>query len=251
MSGHSKWATIKHRKGAADAKRGKLFTKVIKELTVAARMGGGDIDGNPRLRKAVNEAKAAQMPSDTISRAIKRGTGELEGQAYEEIVYEGSGPGGTLFVIDAMTDNRNRTVAELRKAFERHNGTLAAGGAAMWAFDKKGLVAVPLDAADEERLMELTMDAGAENVESDGESWQVQCSVGDLDSVATVLEKAGIRVSSAKPGYVAKTRKPLEGHDAEQVLALFEALDDHDDVQNVYGDFDISDAELQRIAGEG
>lgn len=250
MSGHSKWATIKHRKGAADAKRGKLFTKLIKELTVAARMGGGDADGNPRLRKAVNEAKGAQMPSDTIARAIKRGTGELEGESYDEIVYEGTGPGGTLYLIEAMTDNRNRTVAELRKMFERHGGALAAGGAAMWAFDKKGLVLVPRDAADEEKLMELTMDVGAENVAGEGDAWQVQCAVSDLDAVATVLEKAGIKVSSAKPGYVPKTRKPLEGDEAEKALSLVEALDDHDDAQNVYADFDVSDDELARLSAE-
>lgn len=250
MSGHSKWATIKHRKGAADAKRGKLFTKLIKELTVAARLGGGDADGNPRLRKAINEAKGAQMPSDTITRAVKRGTGELDGETYEEIVYEGTGPGGTMFLIEAMTDNRNRTVAELRKVFERHGGALAAGGAAMWAFDRKGLVTVPRAAADEERLMELTMDVGAENVEGNGDDWQVQCAVSDLDAVTTTLEKAGVKVASSKPGFVPKTKKPLAGDEAESALGLFEALDDHDDAQNVYADFDVSDEELARIAGE-
>ncbi|MBM4377194.1 MAG: YebC/PmpR family DNA-binding transcriptional regulator [Deltaproteobacteria bacterium] len=249
MSGHSKWATIKHRKGAADAKRGKLFTKLIKELTVAARMGGGDPDGNPRLRKAVNEAKGAQMPNDTISRAVKRGTGELDGETYDEIVYEGTGPGGTMFLIEAMTDNRNRTVAELRKVFERHGGTLAAGGAAMWAFERKGLVAVPQSSADEERVMELTMDAGAENVEGSGDEWQIQCAVSDIDGVSNALEKAGLKVASAKPGYVPKAKKPLLGDEAESALSLFEALDDHDDAQNVYADFDVSDDELARIAG--
>lgn len=249
MSGHSKWATIKHRKGAADAKRGKLFTKLIKELTVAARMGGGDADGNPRLRKAVNEAKGAQMPSDTISRAIKRGTGELEGESYDEIVYEGTGPGGTLFLVESMTDNRNRTVAEMRKVFERHGGILAAGGAAMWAFDKKGLIIVPREAADEEKLMELTMDVGAENVEAAGDEWQVQCAVSDIDAVSSALEKAAIKVVSAKPGYVPKTKKPLTGDEAESALSLYEALDDHDDAQNVYGDFDVSEEELTRLAG--
>lgn len=249
MSGHSKWATIKHKKGAADAKRGKLFTKLIKELTVAARMGGGDADGNPRLRKAVNEAKGAQMPSDTITRAIKRGTGELEGESYDEIVYEGTGPGGTLFVVEAMTDNRNRTVAELRKVFERHGGTLAAGGSAMWAFDKKGIVVVPGDAADEEKLMELTMDVGAENVEDAGGEWNIICSVSDIDAVSDALEKATLKVSSAKPGYVPKTKKPLEGDEAESALSLYEALDDHDDAQAVYGDFDVSEEELARLAG--
>jgi YebC/PmpR family DNA-binding regulatory protein len=248
MSGHSKWATIKHKKGAADAKRGKLFTKLIKELTVAARMGGGDINGNPRLRKAVTEAKGSQMPADTITRAIKRGTGEIEGVNYEEIVYEGTGPGGTLFVIEAMTDNRNRTVAELRKVFERHSGQLAAGGAAMWAFDKKGIVQVAKDAVDEEKLMELTMDAGAEDVSADGDNWQVLCAVSDLDSVTGALDKASIKVASSGVGYVPKNKKSVEGRDAELVLGLFESLDDHDDSQHVYADFDVPDSELARIA---
>jgi YebC/PmpR family DNA-binding regulatory protein len=248
MSGHSKWATIKHKKGAADAKRGKLFTKVIKELTVAARMGGGDPDGNPRLRKAISEAKGAQMPADTITRAVKRGTGELEGVSYEEIVYEGTGPGGTLFLIEAMTDNRNRTVAEIRKVFERHNGVLAAGGTAMWAFDRKGIVFVAKDSVDEEKLMELTMDVGAENVAADGDNWQVLCAVSDLDAVTSAVEKADIKVVSSSPGYIAKNKKVLEGRDAEMVLGLFEALDDYDDAQNTYADFDIPDSEMQRIA---
>ncbi len=248
MSGHSKWATIKHKKGAADAKRGKLFTKLIKELTVAARMGGGDPNGNPRLRKAVTEAKSSQMPNDTITRAIKRGTGEIEGVNYEEIVYEGTGPSGTLFVIEAMTDNRNRTVAELRKVFERHNGQLAAGGAAMWAFDKKGVVQVGKDAVDEEKLMEITMDAGAEDVSADGDNWQVLCATADLDAVSGALDKASIKVTSSGLGYVPKNKKSVEGRDAELLLALYEALDDHDDSQNVYADFDVSDSEMARIA---
>lgn len=250
MSGHSKWATIKHHKGVTDAKRGKLFTKVIKELTVASRLGGGDLEGNPRLRKAVQEAKAAHMPNDTIARAVKRGTGELEGESYDEIVYEGTGPGGTLFLIESMTDNRNRTVAEMRKVFERHGGVLAAGGSAMWAFDKKGVVAVALDAADEEKLMEQTMDFGAENVEAAGDQWHVHCAVSDLEAVSSALEKAGVKVVSARPGYVPKSKKALEGKDAETALSLFETLDDHDDAQHVYADFDITDEELARIADE-
>jgi YebC/PmpR family DNA-binding regulatory protein len=250
MSGHSKWATIKHKKGAADAKRGKLFTKVIKEITVAARMGGGDPDGNPRLRKAITEAKGAQMPADTITRAIKRGTGELEGVNYEEIIYEGTAPGGTLVVIEVMTDNKNRTVAELRKVFEKHNGALAAGGTAMWAFERKGIVLVSKEAADEEKLMELTMDVGAENVSADGDNWQILCAVSDIDAVTSAVEKAGVKIESSAPGYVPKNKKVLEGRDAEVVLALFEALDDHDDVQNAYADFDVSDSEMQRIAAQ-
>src|SRR3954462_3558307 len=163
MSGHSKWHTIKHKKGALDAKRGKLFTKLIKEITVAARMGGGDVEGNPRLRKEVTDAKGESMAADTIKRAIQRGSGEIEGAAYEEIIYEGTGPGGTLFLIEGMTDNRNRTVAELRKIFEKHNGQLSAAGAAMWAFDRKGLILVARDAATEDQLMEIAVGAGADD----------------------------------------------------------------------------------------
>src|SRR5689334_25081031 len=163
MSGHSKWATIKHKKGALDAKRGKLFTKLIKELTVAARMGGGDPSGNPRLRKAISDAKGQSMPNDTITRAVKRGTGELEGAAYEELLYEGTGPSGTLFLVEGMTDNKNRTVAEIRKVFEKNNGVLGAGGSAQWAFDKKGIILIPKDAANEDQLMEIAVGAGADD----------------------------------------------------------------------------------------
>ncbi|MSP24120.1 MAG: YebC/PmpR family DNA-binding transcriptional regulator [Myxococcales bacterium] len=248
MSGHSKWATIKHKKGATDAKRGKLFTKCIKELTIAARMGGGDASGNPRLRKAIADAKGAQMPSDTITRAVKRGSGELEGVNYEEILYEGTGPGGTLFIVESMTDNKNRTVAEMRKLFERHGGVLGGGGAAMWAFDRKGLVLVEKGAADEEKLMELTMDCGCENVADEGDAWRVECGVADLDAVNGAIEKAGIKVEKCTPGYVPKNKRVVEGKEAEQALALYEALDDHDDCQNAYGDFDVSDDELERIA---
>lgn len=248
MSGHSKWATIKHKKGAADAKRGKLFGKLIKEIQVAARMGGGDVDGNPRLRKAVSTAKSNQMPSDTIERAIKRGTGELEGQNFEEILYEGTGPGGILFLVEAMTDNRNRTVAELRKVFEKGGGALGGGGSCQWAFERKGLIAVLLDAADEEQLMELTMDVGGEDVSADGASWQVLCEVSDIDTVSTTLEGAGIKVESAGPGYVPKTKKQVQGREAEKLLGLFSAIDDHDDVQTCYADFDVSEEELARIA---
>ena len=175
MSGHSKWHTIKHKKGAADAKRGKLFTKLIKEIQVAARMGGGDQDANPRLRKAISDAKGQQMPNDTIDRAIKRGTGELEGTNYDECVYEGTGPGGTLWMVQALTDNRNRTVAELRKVFEKNGGNLGGEGTAGWAFDRKGVVLIPGDEVSEDRLMELAMEGGAEHYERDGDNWMVFC----------------------------------------------------------------------------
>jgi YebC/PmpR family DNA-binding regulatory protein len=248
MSGHSKWATIKHKKGAADAKRGKLFSKLIREITVAAKMGGGDPGGNPRLRKAISTAKGNQMPNDTIDRAVKRGTGELEGVAYEEILYEGTGPSGTLWLVQAMTDNRNRTVSEIRKLFEKQNGALGGGGSAAWAFERKGIVLVPASGVDEDKIMEVALEAGAENYERADESWQVLCDVSGLDAVTAALEQAGIKVDSSTPGYVPKMKKMLAGRDAERALSMFEGLDDHDDVQAVYADWDIADDEMQRIA---
>ena len=248
MSGHSKWATIKHKKGALDAKRGKLFTKLIKEITVAARIGGGDVAGNARLRKAVADAKAQSMPGDTIQRAVKRGTGELEGVAYEEVMYEGTGPCGTLFLVEAMTDNRNRTVAEIRKMFEKHNGLLGSAGTAGWAFDKRGLVTVGKEAT-EDQLMEVAVGAGADDYVNAGDEWQLTTPSDELNGVVDALEKAGIKPKSSALGYVPKVKKPLAGRDAEVALNLVEVLDDHDDVQNVYADFDIAEDELLRIHG--
>ncbi len=248
MSGHSKWATIKHKKGALDAKRGKLFTKLIKEITVAARIGGGDVAGNARLRKAVADAKAQSMPGDTIQRAVKRGTGELEGVAYEEVMYEGTGPCGTLFLVEAMTDNRNRTVAEIRKMFEKHNGLLGSAGTAGWAFDKRGLVTVGKEAT-EDQLMEVAVGAGADDYVNAGDEWQLTTPSDALNGVVDALEKAGIKPKSSALGYVPKVKKPLAGRDAEVALNLVEVLDDHDDVQNVYADFDIAEDELLRIHG--
>jgi len=250
MSGHSKWATIKHKKGATDAKRGKLFSKLIKEIQIAARIGGGDASGNPRLRKAVTDARGAQMPGDTITRAIKRGTGELEGTSYEEVVYEGTGPGGTLWLVQVLTDNRNRTVAELRKVFERHMGAIGGGGSSSWAFERKGIVEIAVDAIDEEKLMELALEAGAEHYEQDGDNWQILCDIGDLDSVSSAFENASIKMESSAPGYIPKAKKPLEGKVAEKCLSLFEMLDDHDDTQAAFADFDIGDDELQRILAQ-
>ena len=247
MSGHSKWATIKHRKGAADAKRGKLFTKLIKELTVAARMGGGDPGGNPRLRSAITDAKGQSMPSDTIARAVKRGTGELEGANYDEVLYEGSGPGGTLYLVEGMTDNRNRTVAELRKIFERNNGVLGGAGAAAWAFEKKGVLSIEKGAATEDQLMEIAVGAGADDYTDAGEEWHVTTSTDVLAAVGEALEAAGIKAKSTR-AYLPKTRKPLVGLEAEDALNLADALDDHDDVQNVFADFDVSDEEMQKLA---
>jgi YebC/PmpR family DNA-binding regulatory protein len=248
MSGHSKWATIKHKKGALDAKRGKLFTKLIKEITVAARIGGGDIGGNARLRKAVSDAKSQSMPGDTIQRAIKRGTGELEGAAYEEVTYEGTGPSGTLFLVEAMTDNRNRTVAEIRKVFEKHNGLLGSAGTAGWAFLRKGLVTVGKEAT-EDQLMEVAVGAGAEDYTDAGEEWHLTTPPEMLSAVVEALEKAGLKSKSSTLASVPKMKKPLSGRDAEVALNLAEVLDDHDDVQNVYADFDVSEEELLRIHG--
>ncbi|HRI66335.1 MAG TPA: YebC/PmpR family DNA-binding transcriptional regulator [Polyangium sp.] len=249
MSGHSKWATIKRKKGALDAKRGKLFTKLIKEITVAARMGGGNIDGNPRLRKAVTDARSQAMPADTIKRAIQRGTGELEGANYEEIVYEGTGPGGTLFIVEAMTDNKNRTVAEIRKIFEKSNGAMGSSGTAGWAFDRKGVLTLAKESATEDQLMEIAVGAGADDYTDQGEEWNVSCAVDAIDTVVKSLEDAKIAVKSSGPAYVPKNKKPTTGRDAELCLILFENLDDHDDTQNVYADFDVSDEELSKMEG--
>ena len=248
MSGHSKWATIKHKKGATDAKRGKLFTKLIKEITVAARMGGGDPSGNPRLRKAISDAKGQQMPSDLITRATKRGTGELEGASYEEIFYEGTGPGGTLFLVEAMTDNRNRTVAEIRKVFEKNNGVLGAGGTAMWAFDRKGLIGIAKSDATEDQLMEIAVGGGADDYQDLGEEWQITCEIPVLDPVVKALEDAKIKVKSYSPGFLPKNKKLVTGRDAEVAMNLADTLDDHDDVQNVYTDVDVSDEDLAKLA---
>jgi YebC/PmpR family DNA-binding regulatory protein len=249
MSGHSKWATIKHKKGAVDAKRGKLFTKLIKELTVAARMGGGDPGGNPRLRKAIADAKGQSMPNDTIQRAVKRGTGEIEGAAYEEITYEGTGPAGTLFLVEAMTDNRNRTVAEIRKIFEKHNGVLGAAGTAGWAFERKGLISLAAKDATEDQLMDIAVGAGAEDYQVAGDEWQLTTPPDALGAVVDALEKAGIKPKASSLAFLPKNKKPLAGRDAQVALNLAEVLDDHDDVQNVYADFDISDEELASLEG--
>jgi YebC/PmpR family DNA-binding regulatory protein len=248
MSGHSKWATIKHKKGALDAKRGKLFTKLIREITVAAKMGGGDPGGNPRLRKAVADAKGQSMPADTIKRAIQKGTGELEGLIYEEVLYEGTGPGGTLVAVETMTDNRNRTVAELRKIFEKHNGNLGAAGTAAWAFDRKGVITLLKEAATEDQLMDVAVGAGADDYTDMGEEWQLTTPVEVLDTVGKKLEAAKIAVKSSGIEFVAKNRKVLSGRDAEVGMNLIDAIDEHDDVQNVYSDFDISEEDLKRLS---
>jgi YebC/PmpR family DNA-binding regulatory protein len=244
MSGHSKWHTIKHKKGALDAKRGKLFTKLIKEITVAARTGGGDADANARLRKAVLDAKAGNMPNDTIDRAIKRGTGELEGVNYEEITYEGYGPGGVAVMIDAMTDNRNRTVAEIRHMFSKNGGNLASSGAVGWIFEKKGYIVVEKSAKPEDELFEIVTEAGAEDLRDDVENYEIITAPENFDVVLDAVKKAGVEPQMAEVEMVPKEYKKLEGNEARQMLKLMEALEDHDDVQKVSANFDISEADM-------
>jgi len=248
MSGHSKWATIKRKKGATDAARGRIWTKLIREVVTAARIGGGDANGNPRLRKAIIDCRAQHMPQDNIKRAVQRGTGELEGASYDEVLYEGTGPSGTLFLVEGMTDNRNRTVAELRKIFERHNGQLGGSGAAGWAFDRLGVITLEKAAATEDQLMEAAIEAGADDYRDEGETWGVYTPPADLDRVTTALEAKKLAIQSSKLMYIPKNKKPMVAREAEVCLNLVEALDEHEDVQNVYSDFDLSEEELARIA---
>ena len=244
MSGHSKWHSIKHKKGALDAKRGKLFTKFIKEITVAARSGGGDPEGNARLRKAIADAKAGNMPNDTIDRAIRRGTGEEEGVNYEEITYEGYGPGGVALMIQSMTDNRNRTVAEIRHIFSKNGGNLGESGSVGWMFEKKGYIVVEKSAKSEEELFELAIEAGADDLRDDEDNFEIITSPDVFDGVLTAIKAAGIEPQVAEVEMVPQNYIRLEGADARQMLKLMEALEDHDDVQKVSANFDISEADM-------
>ena len=244
MSGHSKWATIKHKKGATDAKRGKVFTKLIKEITVAARSGGGDAGANARLRKAVSDAKAANMPNDTIDRAIKRGTGELEGVSYDEITYEGYGPGGVAIMIDSMTDNRNRTVAEIRHIFSKNGGNMGASGSVSYLFDKKGYIVVEKTAKSEDELFEIVTEAGAEDLREDGENFEIITSPDSFDRVLSAVKDAGVEPQVAEVEMIPQNQVKLEGSDARQMLKLMEALEEHEDVQQVSANFDISEADM-------
>lgn len=247
MSGHSKWATIKRKKGAADAKRGQVFTKLIKAITVAARMGGGDPNGNPRLRKAVDDAKAQSMPMDNIQRAIKKGTGELEGVTYEEILYEAYGPAGVAILIEVLTDNKNRTVAEIRHVLGKNGGNMGESGSVGWIFQKKGLLTFDGSKVSEDRLMEVALEAGAEDVKSVDGSFEVVCEPNDFDGVKTALEKASLTPTSAEVTMVPQNTIPLGEADAEKMLRLMEALEDHDDVQKVYSNFDIPDSIMEKM----
>jgi len=244
MSGHSKWHSIKHKKGALDAKRGKLFTKFIKEITVAARSGGGDPDANARLRKAISDAKAGNMPNDTIDRAVRRGTGEEEGVHYEEITYEGYGPGGVALLIQSMTDNRNRTVAEIRHIFSKNSGNLGESGSVGWMFDKKGYLVVSKSAKPEEELFDIVIEAGADDLRDDEGNFEIITSPENFESVAAALKSAGIETQVAEIEMVPQNYIKLEGSEARQMLKLMEALEDHDDVQKVSANFDISEADM-------
>ena len=247
MSGHSKWSSIKHKKGAADAKRGKIFTKIIKEISVAARLGGGDPDGNPRLRTAIALAKADNMPKDNIERAIKKGTGELEGVHYDESVCEGYGPNGVAILVDLVTDNKNRTMAELRHAFTKHNGNIGITGCVGWMFAKKGLLSFDKDSVDEEKLMEVALDAGAEDISDEGSTLEVITNPNDFEKVKEAIDKSDMQYIFAKVTMVPQNTVKLEAKEAEQALKLVEALEDSDDVQNVYANFDISDEIMDKL----
>jgi YebC/PmpR family DNA-binding regulatory protein len=247
MSGHSKWATIKHQKGAKDKARGKLFAKLIRQVEVAAREGGGDIEANATLRTMYAKARAASVPIDTIERAVKRGTGELEGVTYESITYEGYAPGGVAVMIDVLTDNRNRAGAEVRSLFSRMGGSMAEPGAVSWQFSRRGVIVVPKTFTEDD-VMVAALDAGADDIIDDGDAWRITTEPGAVEAVREALEKAGITVDSAEATMIASTSVPLEtADDAKRVLRLIDALEDHDDVQDVYANFDIPDAILQTV----
>ncbi|HTB18609.1 MAG TPA: YebC/PmpR family DNA-binding transcriptional regulator [Bryobacteraceae bacterium] len=248
MSGHSKWATIKHKKAATDAKRGKAFTRIIKEIMIAARGGGGDPDMNPRLRKAVTDAKAASMPADNIKRAIMRGTGELEGGQIDEITFEGYGPGGAAVLVLVATDNRNRTVSEIRHMFSKNGGNLGEVGSVAWMFERKGQIIIEKEKAGEDQLMNLVLEAGAEDMRDDGEDWEVISAPEAHEAVLESIKKAGIATASEEIAMIPKNLTKLEGKNAAAMLRLSEALEEHDDVQNVYSNFDVDEKELEAMA---
>ncbi len=246
MSGHSKWHTIKHKKGALDAKRGKIFTKLIKEITVAARTGGsGDVDANARLRKAVTDAKAQNMPNDTIDRAIKRGTGELEGVNYDEITYEGYGIGGVAVLVETMTDNRNRTVAEIRHIFSKNGGNMGEAGSVAWMFDKKGYFVVDKAAKSEDELFDIVIEAGADDMQDEGDVFEIFSAPDAFEAVSEALKAAGVETQAAEISMIPQNYIALTGDDARKMMKLYDALDDNDDVQKVYANFDIDESEME------
>ncbi len=248
MSGHSKWHSIKHKKGATDARRGKLFTKIIREMTIAARLRGGDPDSNPRLRTAVDKAKGANMPADNITRAIKKGTGELEGATYEEMTIEGYGPGGVALLIEGSTDNRNRTISEIRHLFSKHNGNLGNPGSVAYMFNPRGVISVAADKTTEDALMEIVLDAGADDIQTEAEGFTVYAAPADFEAVREALTKAGIEPDEAEVKKVADSSVSLDGPKAQQMLKLLDALEDHDDVQNVWENSEISSKDLEAAA---
>lgn len=249
MSGHSKWATIKHKKGALDAKRGKIFTRLIKEITIAAKAGGGDPDGNPRLRTAIAAAKAENMPADNIKRAIQRGTGELEGVSYEEIQYEGYGPGGVALIVEVTTDNKNRAVSEIRHAFTKNGGNMGEPKSVSWMFTKKGLIVVAKSAAAEDKLMDIVLEAGGDDLSDEGESWEIITDPNAFHTVLEAVKKANIEPEVAEITMIASTYTKLEGAQANQMIRLLEVLEDQDDVQNVYSNFDMDAKQMEEVAG--
>jgi YebC/PmpR family DNA-binding regulatory protein len=248
LSGHSKWSSIKHKKGATDAKRGKIFSRLIKEITVAARMGGGDLSSNARLRTAISSAKAQNMPKDNIERAIKRGTGELEGVSYDELVYEGYGPAGVAIMVEILTDNKNRAVAEVRHIFSKHNGNLGETGCVSWLFDKRGYMTIDKSTISEDSLIELALEAGADDVKDEGDVFGVYTDLTEFDNVKEALEKSGVKFSFAEVTMIPQNTIKLEGKQAEQMLKLLDKLEDSDDIQNVYANFDINDEEMERLS---
>lgn len=249
MSGHSKWATIKHKKAATDAKRGRIFTKLIREISIAARVGGGDAISNPRLRTAIAAAKNENMPNDNIERAVQRGTGQLEGEQYEEVTFEGYGPGGVGLLIQTVTTNRNRAVGEMRHLMSKNGGNMAEAGAVGWMFHRKGEIVVPKEAASEDKLMGIVLDAGAEDLRDDGSTWYIVTPPEVLDAVREALVKEKITPASATIGMVPQNYVKLSGAQAQQMLRLVDALEEHDDVQQVYANFDIDESEIRAAVG--
>ncbi|MCF8721179.1 YebC/PmpR family DNA-binding transcriptional regulator [Nitrospina gracilis] len=247
MSGHSKWSTIKHKKGAADAKRGKIFTKLIKEITVAARLGGGDANANPRLRTAIAAAKEQNMPHDNINRAIKKGTGELEGANYEEITYEGYGPGGVAILIEVMTDNRNRTVGEIRALLGKNGGNMGENGCVSWIFEKKGLILVKSDAMDEDAMMELALEAGADDMQNTGDQYEITTSMENFETVHQSLKDKEVPIEFAEITAIPQNTVPVDEQNGRAVLKLMDLLEDHDDVQKAYSNFDIPEEVMAAI----
>ena len=249
MSGHSKWHSIKYKKAALDAKRGKIFTKIIRELAAAARLGGGDPDANPRLRKAVAEAKAVNMPADNIKRAILKGTGQLEGVSYEEFAYEGYGPGGVAIYVEVLSDNKNRTISELRHVFSKNNGRIGESGCVAWMFNRKGYIVVEKEKASEDVLLDISLESGAEDLREDGSNYEIFTLPENYEAVVNALKEHDIELAASNLGYSPQNYVKLEGKQAQQLLKLMEELEDHDDVQHVWANFDIDEEEIAKYSG--